>query len=230
MTPSPDAPPPCPLTFSSLSCSLPPTSHLSPSPSLPPPTPSYFLPPLPLPPFFTSAPLIRSPPVQHLHAIARVCSCCWPWHGSMACLACWCSLWPGTFGCRAAPARLRRPSCPRRFQCAECLGVRNTLRLLCVPVSVRAEFLGARRTYDLKEGGSEIPVAGHNVKEFVDLYVQHVLYIFSVRALSSFLGASTPASRPTPSPNACEAIALAHHACDPMRLRCSPCFCVRARA
>jgi hypothetical protein len=50
-----------------------------------------------------------------------------------------------------------------------------------------SEFLGARNTYDLKEGGSEIPVTGDNVAEFVDLYLQHVLYIFSAKALTAFL-------------------------------------------
>jgi len=61
---------------------------------------------------------------------------------------------------------------------------------VCVCVCVRArvsEFLGARNTYDLKEGGSEIPVTGDNVAEFVDLYLQHVLYIFSAKALTAFL-------------------------------------------
>ena len=52
---------------------------------------------------------------------------------------------------------------------------------------VSSEFLGARNTYDLKEGGSEIPVTGDNVAEFVDLYLQHVLYIFSAKALTAFL-------------------------------------------
>ena len=60
----------------------------------------------------------------------------------------------------------------------------------CQSFCIDTDFLGARNTYDLKEGGSEIPVTGDNVREFVDLYVQHVLYIFSAKALTSFLGAS----------------------------------------
>jgi len=42
----------------------------------------------------------------------------------------------------------------------------------------------ARNTYDLIDGGSEIPVTGANVSQFVHLYVQHVLYIFSAKALT----------------------------------------------
>ena len=57
----------------------------------------------------------------------------------------------------------------------------------CQCFCIDTEFLGLRNTYDLKEGGSEIPVTGQNVGEFVDLYVQHVLYVFCAGALSAFL-------------------------------------------
>ena len=58
----------------------------------------------------------------------------------------------------------------------------------------------ARNTYDLIDGGSEIPVTGANVSQFVHLYVQHVLYIFSAKALTVCLYAYLYFSTPT---NAC---------------------------
>jgi hypothetical protein len=57
----------------------------------------------------------------------------------------------------------------------------------CQSFCIDTEFLGARNTYDLKAGGSEVSVTGANVQEFVDLYVQHVLYVFCAKALCSFL-------------------------------------------
>lgn len=57
----------------------------------------------------------------------------------------------------------------------------------CQTFCLDTEFLGVRSTFELCENGSEIPVTGDNVQEFVDHYVQHVLYILSLRAIRAFL-------------------------------------------
>ncbi|EKX46500.1 hypothetical protein GUITHDRAFT_86719 [Guillardia theta CCMP2712] len=57
----------------------------------------------------------------------------------------------------------------------------------CQSFCIDTEFLGMRKTYDLCPDGASIPVTGDNVLSFLDLYVQHVLYIFSRRAIDSFL-------------------------------------------
>jgi len=80
----------------------------------------------------------------------------------------------------------------------------------CQSFCIDTDFLGLRSTYDLVPGGSDIPVTGENVETFVDLYVQHVLFKFSERAIRSFLhgfhSLISPGKMPKFSPAELEAV------------------------